>query len=121
MIADSQDSMNDPLVTYLEDHKAGAGLSIGLLQAMEARRDDETLSRFARSLLSDIEEDEETLRNGMGWGEGKPRQARGRIVRRLWNLRGARIPLDRNPREAQPLAGLASRGRFGRPSAQPRL
>ncbi len=29
--------MSDPLVTYLEDHKAGAGLAIGLLQAMEAR------------------------------------------------------------------------------------
>jgi len=31
--------MSDPLVTYLEDHKAGAGLAIGLLQAMEARHD----------------------------------------------------------------------------------
>ncbi len=29
--------MSDPFVTYLEDHKAGASLAIGLLQAMEAR------------------------------------------------------------------------------------
>jgi hypothetical protein len=63
MIADSQDSMNDPLVTYLGDHKAGSGLAIGLLQAMEGRYDDESLSQFARSILTDIEEDEETLRN----------------------------------------------------------
>ena len=63
MIADSEDSMNDPLVTYLEDHKAGAGLAIELLKAMEARHDTESLRQFARSILSDIEEDEETLRN----------------------------------------------------------
>ncbi len=44
--------MSDPLVTYLEDHKAGAGLAIGLLQAMEARHDDESLSQaISKSLL----------------------------------------------------------------------
>jgi hypothetical protein len=53
--------MSDPLVTYLEDHKAGAGLAIGLLQAMEARHDDESLSQFARSILVGVEEDEKTL------------------------------------------------------------
>jgi hypothetical protein len=54
--------MSDPLVTYLEDHKAGAGLAIGLLQAMKARHDDESLSQFAASMLILVEEDEETLR-----------------------------------------------------------
>ncbi len=53
--------MSDPLVTYLEDHKAGAGLAIGLLQAMEARHDDKSLSQFARSILVGVEEDEKTL------------------------------------------------------------
>jgi hypothetical protein len=54
--------LSDPLVTYLEDHKAGAGLAIGLLQAMKARHDDQSLSQFAGSILVGIEEDEETLR-----------------------------------------------------------
>ena len=45
----------------LEDHKAGAGLAIGLLQAMEARHDDKSLSQFARSILIGVEEDEKTL------------------------------------------------------------
>jgi hypothetical protein len=55
--------MSDSLVTYLEDHKAGAGLAIDLLQTMRDRHDDESLSQFAGSILSDIEEDEETLRS----------------------------------------------------------
>jgi hypothetical protein len=54
-------NMSDPLVTYLEDHKAGAGLAIGLLQAMRTRHDDESLSQFAASMLILVEEDE-TLR-----------------------------------------------------------
>ncbi len=41
--------MSDPLITYLEDHKAGAGFAIGLLQAMEARHDDEPLSQYGDS------------------------------------------------------------------------
>lgn len=55
--------MSDPLVTYLDDHKAGVGLAIGLLQAMKARHDDQSLSQFAGSILVGIEEDEETLRS----------------------------------------------------------
>ncbi len=38
--------MSDPLVIYLEDHKAGAGLAIDLLQKMKAGNNDESLSRF---------------------------------------------------------------------------
>jgi hypothetical protein len=55
--------MSDPLVTYLEDHKAGAGLAIDLLQAMKARHDDESLRQFAASILVLVQEDEETLRS----------------------------------------------------------
>jgi hypothetical protein len=55
--------LSDPLVTYLDDHKAGVGLAIGLLQAMKARHDDQSLSQFAGSILVGIEEDEETLRS----------------------------------------------------------
>jgi hypothetical protein len=34
--------VSDPLVTYLEDQKAGAALAIDLLKAMKARHDDGT-------------------------------------------------------------------------------
>ena len=55
--------MNDPLVVYLEDHKAGAGLAIGMLEAMKARHDDPSLRQFAGSVLAAIEEDEDILRS----------------------------------------------------------
>jgi hypothetical protein len=55
--------MSDSLVTYIEDHKAGAALAIDLLQAMKARHEDESLSQFAGSILVGVEEDEETLRS----------------------------------------------------------
>jgi hypothetical protein len=61
MIARTEVPMNDPLVTYLDDHKAGAALAIDLLQAMKARHDDGSLSQFAASILVGVEEDEETL------------------------------------------------------------
>jgi hypothetical protein len=55
--------MSDPLVTYLEDHKAGAGLAIALLKKMKAGTNDESLRQFAEYILAGIEEDEETLQN----------------------------------------------------------
>jgi hypothetical protein len=55
--------MSDPLVTYIEDHKAGAALAIDLLETMKARHDDEALSEFAGSILVRVQEDEGTLRN----------------------------------------------------------
>jgi hypothetical protein len=55
--------MSDSLVTYLEDHKAGARAAIGLLKKMKAGTNDESLSQFAGSILAGVEEDEETLQN----------------------------------------------------------
>jgi hypothetical protein len=55
--------MSDPLVTYLEDHKAGARAAIGLLKKMKAGSNDQSFSQFAGSILSGVEEDEETLKN----------------------------------------------------------
>jgi hypothetical protein len=46
--------MSEPLVTYLEDHLAGARLAIDLLQWMKARSDDQSLSQFAASILVDV-------------------------------------------------------------------
>ena len=53
--------MSDPLVTYLEDHMAGADLAIDLLQSMKARSDDQSLSQFAANILVDVEQDEKAL------------------------------------------------------------
>ena len=55
--------MSDPLATYLNDHLAGAGLAIDLLQAMKSRHDEESLSQFASTILVGVEEDENTLRS----------------------------------------------------------
>ena len=55
--------MSDPLVTYLEDHKAGAGAAISVLKKMKAGIHDESLSQLAANILAGVEEDEETLQN----------------------------------------------------------
>jgi hypothetical protein len=55
--------MSDPLVTYLEDHKAGARAAIGLLKKMKSGTNNESLSQFAANILDRVEEDEETLQN----------------------------------------------------------
>jgi hypothetical protein len=55
--------MSDPLITYLEDHKAGARAAIGLLKKMKAATNDAPLSQFAADILARVEEDEETLKN----------------------------------------------------------
>jgi hypothetical protein len=53
--------MSDPLMTHLEDHMAGAGLAIDLLQSMKARSDDQSQSRFAASILVDVKQGEKAL------------------------------------------------------------
>jgi hypothetical protein len=53
--------MSDPLLTYLEDHKAGAGVAIALLKKMKAGANGEFLSQFAENILAAVEEDEEIL------------------------------------------------------------
>lgn len=55
--------MSDPLAIYLNDHIAGASVAIDLLKTMKERHDDESLRQFAVSILVEVEEDEETLRN----------------------------------------------------------
>ncbi len=54
--------MNDPLATYLNDHLAGAGLAIDLLQAMKSSHDDDPLSQFASTILVEVEQGESMLR-----------------------------------------------------------
>jgi hypothetical protein len=54
--------MNDPLATYLHDHLAGANLAIELLRAMRTKHQDEPIGSFLDSLLAEIVEDRDTLK-----------------------------------------------------------
>src|SRR5262249_3447367 len=55
--------MNDPLAAYLHDHLAGARYAIDLVEALRDHFRDAPLGRFAETLLKDINEDRDTLRN----------------------------------------------------------
>jgi hypothetical protein len=54
--------MSDPLAIYLNDHLAGARLAIDLLEALSNRHKKTPLGEFADSILSEVSEDRETLR-----------------------------------------------------------
>jgi hypothetical protein len=108
--------MSDPLVTYLEDHKAGAGLAIDLLQAMKARHDDESLSQFAGSILVDVEEDEETLRSlakEIGTGSNVLKEAAAWIGEKASRLKlGAGSSSDFGTFEALEFLSLGIQGKL---------
>jgi hypothetical protein len=53
--------MSDPLSIYLHDHLAGADMAIDLLKAMKEREKEEHLGEFARHLLPEVEQDQQTL------------------------------------------------------------
>jgi hypothetical protein len=53
--------MSDPLKTYLNDHLAGAGLALDLLEAMRDGHKTESLGRFAESILVEVAKDRDTL------------------------------------------------------------
>lgn len=53
--------MSQPLVTYLEDHLAGARYAVELLEALRDQHKDEPLGYFAEGLLEEVEADKETL------------------------------------------------------------
>jgi hypothetical protein len=55
--------MHDSLATYLKDHLAGAGLAIDLLEAMRDRHKNEALGHFAESILAEVTEDRDSLKN----------------------------------------------------------
>jgi hypothetical protein len=53
--------MDDPLITYLQDHLAGSVHAIELLKAMRDHHTGEPLGQFAAQLLSEIEADRDVL------------------------------------------------------------
>ena len=54
--------MNDPLATYLHDHLAGAAYAIDLVEFMGDKHKDQELGQFASTLLVEITQDRDTLR-----------------------------------------------------------
>ena len=55
--------MNDPLATYLHDHLAGADMAIDLLQEMQNREKDKSLSQLAAHVLAEVKQDRDTLQH----------------------------------------------------------
>ena len=54
--------MFDPLVTYVNDHLAGAQVAVQLLEAMRNQQDDQEFRQFAGVLLPEIQADDLVLR-----------------------------------------------------------
>lgn len=55
--------MTEPLVTYLNDHLAGAQTAVQLLEAMRDQNDDQEFRQFASVLLPEIQADDQMLRS----------------------------------------------------------
>jgi len=55
--------MSEPLATYLEDHAAGAAAAVELLEAMRDHHRGEELGRFADEILSEVKQDQGTLKD----------------------------------------------------------
>jgi hypothetical protein len=53
--------MSDALVTYVEDHLAGAAYAIDLLRAIRDQHTGEALAQFAGEMLAEVEADNATL------------------------------------------------------------
>jgi hypothetical protein len=53
--------MSEPLVTYLNDHLAGAQIAVQLLEAMRDQHDDQEFRQFASVLLPEIQADDQIL------------------------------------------------------------
>lgn len=53
--------MNKSLITYVQDHLAGARFAIALIEDLRQQPDDPALAKFADSLLSQVEADRQTL------------------------------------------------------------
>ena len=53
--------MDDPLITYLQDHLAGASHGIELAEGIRDRHSEDPLGQVASELLSEIKQDRETL------------------------------------------------------------
>jgi hypothetical protein len=107
--------MSDPLVTYLEDHMAGARAAIGLLKKMKAGTN-ESLSQFAANILARVEEDEETLQNlaqEIGTGSNIMKEASAWVGEKASRAKlGAGMPGDFETFEALEFLALGIQGKL---------
>ena len=55
--------MADPLITYIQDHLAGALFAVGLLGELRQQDYDTEVAQFATQLLAEVEDDRSTLKN----------------------------------------------------------
>jgi hypothetical protein len=53
--------MDDPLVTYLHDHLAGANFAVELLENLQKRYPDQETGAFARTILQEVQADRRVL------------------------------------------------------------
>ncbi len=82
--------MPAPLVTYVNDHLAGARTALQLLEAMRDQHDDQKFRDFAAVLLPEIEADDRTLRTiaeKIGSGPSVVKEVGGWLVEKATRLK----------------------------------
>jgi hypothetical protein len=83
-------ALSEPLITYLNDHLAGAQIAVELLEAMRNQHQDERFRNLANDLLPQIEADNRMLRSiseNIGTGPNVVKQAGGWILEKLARLK----------------------------------
>lgn len=103
-------------MTYLEDHKAGAGAAISVLKKMKAGIHDESLSQLAANILSGVEEDKETLQNlakRIGTGSNMMKEAAAWVGEKASRIKlGAGMSGDFGTFEALEFLALGIQGKL---------
>jgi hypothetical protein len=82
--------MSESLVTYLNDHLAGAQVAVQLLESMRNQNDDQEFRQFASVLLPEIQADNQTLRRiaeKIGSGPSGIKQAGGWLLEKAARLK----------------------------------
>lgn len=78
--------MSERVVTYLNDHLAGAQIAVQVLEAMRDQHDDPRFREFAGALLPEFQADDRTLRSiadKIGLGPGTIKKLAVGFLRKL--------------------------------------
>jgi hypothetical protein len=89
-IAYVEEQMSEPLAVYLNDHLAGAQIAVHLLEAMCNQHEEENYREFAKTLLAEIQSDDDTLRKIIGAVAEEPsgiKNAAGWLLEKLTRLK----------------------------------
>ena len=82
--------MSDSLTTYLHDHLAGSVHAVSLLEFLRDQHDREPLGRFASGLLTEIKQDQETLKElaeRIGAGSSELKELAARLSEKVTRLK----------------------------------